>query len=1208
MKRIALILLLLAVALFAALWTYVQSDAFALRIRPLIAAPLQEALGPGAAIGRIKVSLLPLYLEVRDIAIPSPGNREAIAIRRIRLYLNPFPLLYGTISVPALAVLEPRIVAGRSPDGVIDLVDLVETIRANREKKKQTGSTAYSLQIRTITVRNGKAVFTDAGTRTTVTVSRMNLKMKMSLPRASFNVRLTSGDLTIAAPTFREIKGKTRGNINYEQGRLLLDGCELVAEDARITAAGSVGIMTGGGLDLKITSRMGQRSLGRITDILVHQKKTKGPVIEMTARIAGTIKNPIMSGGMTLARIDVRGIQLHDAEIRFTYQNGNITASGGPWKLSKGSRQLTVENMALIASYQDGRLQVERAVIVADDLSVNATGTIGPAEGYQLALFASSSEQGRMLSLFSGLEISGAAALRGSLSGPLASPRFDGHVEAGPVSLRGVVFRSVAGNVAFQDKTLSVANADIRHGDSRYDFNGSVNFQGPEPVFQAKLDVLRSDVVSIVALFYARIPLELSATGELSFLGTTREFSGTGHLDLDAGVAYGESFDRGSLSVELSSSRVSFPRVLLKKKDGSVSGAGWIGFDGTYEAHVESEGLDLSEVDHLKKLACSGPFILDIRSSGSFSAPVVRAYAESEQLSYQQVALGEARADLDIRNGELTLAAKTSDGSFSVNGTGKLRQPYLWTVAATVRMKDAVPSMLFADDDLLAKTRVAVEGTVRARGNGLDLSKVDGSAQIQKLGFTYGELRIENDGPADIRMTGGRVMVHALTLAGPGTRLAVTGETLLGTDVDLTFNGDANLSLLRVLFREVDHADGTASVKLTVNEEWSNPEIAGELTIRNGLIKIRDIPQRFSAVNGTISFTRDKVMTEALSGEVGGGTITVSGNAQLDGSSLVDFSTKASIENVTIRYPAGLTATVGGVLYYDGDASAQTLSGEVLLRRARYERRVDWKSMLVDFSRGLTQRRKTDIGWIGETQINVRFVGKENILFESNLAKIPLDIDMLFQGTVNQPQVLGRIEARKGEVYFRKNVFRILHASLDFTDPNRINPTLDVQAETRVREYQIRLGVSGTADRAVVTFVSVPALTDSNILALLALGRTGEELKGREANIGVGEATSFATGKFQDILESRARTLTGLDRFQVDPYLSKTDTAVPRVTVGKEVVQEKLFVTYSSNVGATTPEQVFRIEYILNRNMSLVGERNELGNLGGDVKFRFEFR
>ena len=105
------------------------------------------------------------------------------------------------------------------------------------------------------------------------------------------------------------------------------------------------------------------------------------------------------------------------------------------------------------------------------------------------------------------------------------------------------------------------------------------------------------------------------------------------------------------------------------------------------------------------------------------------------------------------------------------------------------------------------------------------------------------------------------------------------------------------------------------------------------------------------------------------------------------------------------------------------------------------------------------------------------------------------------------------------------------------------------------------------------------------------------------------EAASFATGQFQDIFERRARSLTGLDRFQVDPYVSKgNETSVPRITVGKEIIQDKLFVTVSSNVGATAPEQAYRIEYILDKHLSLVGERNEIGNIGADVKFRFEFK
>jgi translocation and assembly module TamB len=215
---------------------------------------------------------------------------------------------------------------------------------------------------------------------------------------------------------------------------------------------------------------------------------------------------------------------------------------------------------------------------------------------------------------------------------------------------------------------------------------------------------------------------------------------------------------------------------------------------------------------------------------------------------------------------------------------------------------------------------------------------------------------------------------------------------------------------------------------------------------------------------------------------------------------------------------------------------------------------------------------------------------------------------VFLRGTVNQPQLLGRIEARKGSVYFRKNEFKILHASADFVDPNRMNPVLDIQAEIQVRQYRIRLAVTGTADRAVVALLSDPSLPDADILALLALGKTSAELKGKETDVGMSEAYYFATGQLQDMVESRARRLTGVDRFQVDPYVNKGDVTVPRVTVGKEIVQEKLYVTYSSNVGSTMPEQIFRIEYILNRHFSLVGDWDELGNTGADIKYRFEFK
>jgi translocation and assembly module TamB len=94
----------------------------------------------------------------------------------------------------------------------------------------------------------------------------------------------------------------------------------------------------------------------------------------------------------------------------------------------------------------------------------------------------------------------------------------------------------------------------------------------------------------------------------------------------------------------------------------------------------------------------------------------------------------------------------------------------------------------------------------------------------------------------------------------------------------------------------------------------------------------------------------------------------------------------------------------------------------------------------------------------------------------------------------------------------------------------------------------------------------------------------------------------------QDVLEERLRSITGLDRFQVEPSVSPTTgTVSPKITVSKRLIGDRLFVTYSNLLG-TAEEQVVKLEYLLDRNISLIGIRDELGGLGGDVKFRFEFK
>jgi len=1206
-KRLFIIVLLLAM-LVIALDYYVQGDAFSARLRPSILSPLQEMLGPGARIGLIKANAVPLYLEVRDVFIPDETGSVAVQVRKVRVYINPFPLLWNRISLPAITLLEPQLHSTRSTTGEMSLLQLVERIKTTAESRTKKEPSRFTVHPGTITINNGAIAFLDKASETAVSASGlfMSVRFKTSFDNIRMSVR--SASIRIAAKTQPELLFRLRGNAEYDHDKLILTSLELLAPDVKVTASGAMGTQSDGVVDLTVQGRFGQQALGRFSALFnKNVTRLQRPLVDVMVSVRGRVKEPDVDGTITLYNIPYQAFTVQDAGLAFSYRNNVLSLTGKQWRIARARNRIIVDSVAAVLEPRASGFDIKKLELIAGDLVARATGRIDGANGYDAELSVESSGKSRTLSFLTGVSLEGKAALHGRLTGELFSPVFDGALSAGPVTMKDILFQDAAGRVQFRNNTVAFTNVDIHQLGSRYILDGSIDFSRANIFYAAHLNVVRSDVVSVVALFYKPLPLQLSATGEISFTGSSNDFAGSAALTLGPGSAYGESFSKGSLTVTLSPERISFPRLVLQKGKGVVEGNGWIGFNGTYAALLSGRGVNLSEVDHLSGIPLSGIFELDINSSGPFSAPQVKSVLTLDELQYHQVSMGGCKAKLTIEAGKLAFEADLLNEKARMDGTMDLRSPYAWSANASVRSADSAPFIVLGGSDAFSRVNIVADGKVTAHGRGGAVPSLTGSAVFPRLSFTIGDYRLENDGDAVVNMEAGKLLVKALSFTGPGTRMAVTGSSRIMKDFDLTFTGKANLSLLRLLFREIEHSDGNAVVHLTVKEAWEEPELAGEMRLENGELKIKDIPQKFSALNGAIDFNQERIVIDSLTGEVGGGAMKLSGRVQLARFLPGEFSTKVAFDNVTVRYPPGLVSTLSGELYYDGDASEQDLSGDVLIKRALYDKRVEWKSMLLETFKGFSQKRKTEIGWIGETQLNIRFHGKDNVLIQNNLAKIPIEVDTFIRGTPSQPQLLGRLEARTGVAYFRRNDFKIQHASVDFVDPNRINPVLDIQAETRVREYTIRMAVSGAADRATVTFVSDPPLSETDVLSMLALGKTSADLKGKGAEVGMSEAASFATGQFQDIFERRARSLTGLDRFQVDPYLSK-DTSVPRVTVGKELIQDKLYFTYSSNVGATTPDTVLRIEYVLDNHFSLVGEQNELGTIGGDVKFRFEFK
>jgi len=71
--------------------------------------------------------------------------------------------------------------------------------------------------------------------------------------------------------------------------------------------------------------------------------------------------------------------------------------------------------------------------------------------------------------------------------------------------------------------------------------------------------------------------------------------------------------------------------------------------------------------------------------------------------------------------------------------------------------------------------------------------------------------------------------------------------------------------------------------------------------------------------------------------------------------------------------------------------------------------------------------------------------------------------------------LLGRLELEEGgRVYISERTFTITRATVNFTNENTIEPTLDLQAQTRISEYTVTINATGGLKDLEASFTSDP--------------------------------------------------------------------------------------------------------------------------------------
>jgi translocation and assembly module TamB len=242
-------------------------------------------------------------------------------------------------------------------------------------------------------------------------------------------------------------------------------------------------------------------------------------------------------------------------------------------------------------------------------------------------------------------------------------------------------------------------------------------------------------------------------------------------------------------------------------------------------------------------------------------------------------------------------------------------------------------------------------------------------------------------------------------------------------------------------------------------------------------------------------------------------------------------------------------------------------------------------------------------------KLNIAVQSTSQMNLVSSQVSIRGDANLRVVGTAADPVILGRANLTGGEFFLAGNRYQVDHGTIDFLNPVRTEPVLNIQVKTRIDQYNITLALSGPVERLQTTYTSDPALPPVDIINLIASGKTVESAAANPSpspTSALGAQSVLASGISSQV-SSKIAKFAGVSQLQVDPGLGTGTGQNPGARIAvQQRVTSNLLVSFASDV-TSTQRQAIQIEYKLNPKWSINGTRDQNGGFGVNGRYRKDF-
>lgn len=684
--------------------------------------------------------------------------------------------------------------------------------------------------------------------------------------------------------------------------------------------------------------------------------------------------------------------------------------------------------------------------------------------------------------------------------------------------------------------------------------------------------------------------------------GTWRwDGSGTARADLGPLTLHGVALGRGRIDLTVAAWRMS-ATLALRERGITATGEGMLAAGQPFSARAAFRDLDLTgavrgfgkgaERVELVKVSGQAEMTMPLGDPGQARGTVQLEPARLTVAGQDWAARGPVvlrRQPGVTRIERLTLEGRTG----TVTASGTIDDALRLDVALQGELPLAVLPALRAE---VAEASGTVETTGRVTGT-VAAPEITGEATVRGARLT---LRRVPQYPltalnARLALAGRRIQVVQASATIAGAEVRATGEVLLqapAARLDLRVQGKVPMAMVATLRPEVREAGGVIALEARVAGTVAEPQVAGDGTLTDGWVALRDYPVPLHDIRGRFNATPQRVRVLELTALLGGGEIRASGDVGLQAGGVGAYRLKVQARRVGVESVERLSTTWDADLEVVGLGARGQVRGEAHLLHGSY---VDESSVL----RLLLGSRARGSGGstAGALGIDLRVHLGDNLVVRTAVTRFRAGGDLKVQGTTAAPVLFGTVEVRDGFLLFQRQRFTLTSASARFVDPRRIDPIVDVEAAARIQGYDVTVRMKGRVEDLEIRLASSPPLPQDDLLSLVAFGQTAAQLGKSGAGTVAGEAVALVVQELFGV-----RTASALDVLEVDT----SDASSRAVKVGKRI-NEKTLVVYSQGVDRWD-ERKLRVEYQVAGPLAVAGEQDFRGGFGADVLLRLRFR